>query len=48
MHSYYEHETGTDQIKGGVTAAITSNIQSGDFDITAQRSLQGQTTSVPF
>ena len=44
---YYEHETGTDQIKGGVTTAITSNIQSGDFDITAQRSLQGQTTSVP-
>ena len=43
---YYEHETGTDQIKGGVTTAITSNIQSGDFDITAQRSMQGQTTGI--
>ena len=43
---YYEHETGTDQIKGGVTTAITSNIQSGDFDITQQRSLSGQSTGV--
>ena len=34
--TYYEHETGTDQIKGGATTAITANIQSGDFDITQQ------------
>ena len=44
--TYYEHETGTDQIKGGATTAITSNIESGDFDITAQRSQLGQTTGV--
>ena len=31
---YYEHETGLNQIKGGVTAAIPANILSGDFDIT--------------
>ena len=31
---YYEHETGVNQIKGGVTAAIPANILSGDFDIT--------------
>ena len=31
---YYEHETGTNQVKGGVTTAIAANIQSGDFDIT--------------
>ena len=43
--TYFEHETGTDQIKGGATTAITSNIESGDFDITAQRSQLGQTTS---
>tara|TARA_R100001509_G_scaffold152550_1_gene112871 strand:+ start:2697 stop:4871 length:2175 start_codon:yes stop_codon:yes gene_type:complete len=44
--TYFEHETGNDQIKGGATTAITANIQSGDFDITQQRSLQGQTTGV--
>ena len=31
---YYEHETGVNQVKGGVTAAIPANILSGDFDIT--------------
>ena len=31
---YYEHETGVNQIKGGVTSAIAANILSGDFDIT--------------
>ena len=31
---YYEHETGTNQVKGGATTAIAANIQSGDFDIT--------------
>ena len=29
---YYEHETGTDQVTTTATA-ITSNIESGDFDI---------------
>ena len=31
---YYEHETGTNQIKIGTTSAIPANILSGDFDIT--------------
>jgi len=31
--TYFEHETGQDQIKGGTRSAITANIQSGDFDI---------------
>ena len=44
--TYYEHETGTDQIRGGTTTAITANITSGDFDITAQRTAQGQQTGV--
>ena len=44
--SYYEHETGTDQNRNGVITAITSNIESGDFDITQQRSSTGQQTGV--
>ena len=44
--TYFEHETGTDQIKGGTTTAITSNIKSGDFDITAQRSALGGSTGI--
>ena len=44
--TYFEHETGTDQIKGGATTAITANIQSGDFDIAQQRSPLGQSTGV--
>jgi hypothetical protein len=44
--TYFEHETGTDQIKDGAVTAITSNIESGDFDITQQRSAQGQQTGV--
>ena len=44
--TYFEHETGTDQIKGGSTTAIASNIESGDFDITQQRSLQGKSTGI--
>jgi hypothetical protein len=45
--TYYEHETGTDQIKGGSATAITANITSGDFDITQQRaSATGQSTGV--
>jgi hypothetical protein len=31
--TYYEHETGNNQIKAGTSTAITANIQSGDFDI---------------
>ena len=33
--TYYEHETGIDQVKAAATTAITANIESGDFDITA-------------
>ena len=45
--TYYEHETGTDQVKGGTVTAITANILSGDFDITQQRaSATGQSTGV--
>jgi len=43
---YYEHETGTDQVAEGSVTAIQSNIESGDFDITAQRSRQGQVTGI--
>ncbi len=43
--TYYQHETGTDQVKGGTTTAITANIASGDFDISQRRSALGQTTS---
>jgi len=42
--TYYEHETGTDQVKGGSVTAITANIASGDFDISQRRSALGQTT----
>jgi len=42
--TYYEHETGTDQVKGGTVTAITANILSGDFDISQRRSALGQTT----
>jgi len=38
--TYYEHETGLNQIKGGATSAITASIESGDFDI-GQQGLQG-------
>ena len=44
--TYYQHETGTDQIKGGTVTAITANISSGDFDISQRRSALGQTTSI--
>jgi len=44
--TYYQHETGTDQIKAGVTTAIAANITSGDFDIT-QRIARGTTSSIP-
>jgi hypothetical protein len=45
--TYYQHETGTDQVKGGTVTAITANIASGDFDITQQRAQgTGQATGV--
>jgi len=31
--TYFEHETGTNQIKAGTTTAIAASIQSGDFDL---------------
>mgnify|MGYP003113856247 CR=1 FL=1 len=34
--TYYEHETGLNQVKEGATTAITASIESGDFDIGAQ------------
>ena len=34
ISTYYEHEKGVNQIKGGTTTAIAANILSGDFDIT--------------
>jgi hypothetical protein len=42
--TYYQHETGTDQVKGGAVTAITANIASGDFDISQKRSALGQST----
>ena len=44
--TYYQHETGTDQVKGGAVTAITANISSGDFDITVKEQLTGQQTGV--
>ena len=38
--TYYEHETGTNQIKAGATTGIAASIQSGDFDLD-QRGLAG-------
>jgi len=43
--TYYQHETGTDQVKGGTVTAITANITSGDFDIT-QRIVGNQMTGI--
>jgi len=45
--TYYQHETGTDQVKGGAVTAIVANISSGDFDITQARAQgTGQSTGV--
>jgi len=44
---YYEHEKGTDQVQGVNVTAIQSNIESGDFDISARRGITGQTTGMP-
>jgi len=40
--TYYAHETGTDQVNSSGTTAIAAFIRSGDYDITAKRSMQGQ------
>ena len=32
--TYFEHETGVNEVAGGTATAIASNIESGDFDIT--------------
>jgi len=40
--TYYEQEKGNNQVKRGVSTAITANIESGDFDIT-QDQKQGVT-----
>ena len=44
--TYYQHETGTDQVKGGTTTAILANISSGDFDISQRRGITGQSTGI--
>ena len=31
--TYFEHETGTNQIKAGATTGISASIESGDYDI---------------
>ena len=33
ISTYFEHETGTNQIKAGATTAIQASIESGDFDL---------------
>jgi len=43
---YFEHEKGTDETLSSGINAITSNIESGDFDITQTRSAQGQQTGI--
>jgi hypothetical protein len=42
---YYEHETGVNQVREGVTAAIPANITSGDYDIT-QKVIRGAATNM--
>ena len=45
---YFEHEKGTDQILATGVTTVTSNIESGDFDITQTRSGQEQTGVATF
>ena len=40
VSTYYEHETGLDQIRERATTSITASIESGDFDI-GQQGLAG-------
>jgi hypothetical protein len=44
--TYYEHETGTDQIRSGTTTAILASIESGDYDISQRRGITGQSTGI--
>ena len=44
--TYFEHEKGTDEALATGVNAITSSIESGDFDITAQRSALGGSTGL--
>jgi len=44
--TYYAHEVGTDQVNSSGTTSINAFIESGDFDITAARTRQGQSTSM--
>ena len=37
VSTYFEHETGNNEVSGGSVTAITSNIESGDFDITQDK-----------
>jgi hypothetical protein len=39
--TYYQHETGTDQVKSAATTTIAANIESGDFDISPQQGIEG-------
>jgi len=43
---YYAHEVGTDQVNSSGTTSINAFIESGDFDITARRSMTGQSTGM--
>jgi hypothetical protein len=42
---YYEHETGVNQVRLGVTTAIPANVTSGDYDIT-QKVIRGAATNL--
>jgi len=42
---YYEHETGVNQVRLGVTTAIPADITSGDYDIT-QKVIRGAATNL--
>jgi len=42
---YYEHETGVNQVRLGITTAIPANITSGDYDIT-QKVIRGAATNM--
>ncbi len=44
--TYYAHEVGTDQVNSSGTTSINAFIESGDFDITAARTRQGQATGM--
>jgi hypothetical protein len=44
--TYFEHEKGTDEALSTGVNAIAANIESGDFDITAQRSALGGSTGL--